>query len=196
MLKKLLLGTTNIHKIKEFSSIFADAPFLITHPKNENINLKVNENGLSFSENALIKAKEFCKSSQLISIADDSGLEIDALRGRPGIYSARYGGKKLTDDDRVELVLKQLSGIPKTKRQARFRCAIAIAWPNGKTLIEEGTLEGMIEFKQKGYNGFGYDPIFYLQKYKKTVAELNPKEKNNISHRAIAAKKILLHLKT
>ena len=196
MLQKLLIATTNIHKIQEFTSIFVNLPYMITNPEIEKINLKVDENGVSFSENALIKAKSYCKSSQMISMADDSGLEIDALGGRPGIYSARYGGTKLNDKDRVKLILKQMSEVPKQKRQARFRCAIAIAWPNGKTLVREGTLEGMIEFTQKGCNGFGYDPIFYLPKYDKTVAELDPKQKNNISHRATAGKKILLHLNT
>ena len=196
MLKKLLLATTNIHKIQEFNSIFVNLPYLITNPEIEKIKLKVHENGVSFSENALIKAKAYCKSSKMISMADDSGLEIDALNGRPGIYSARYGGKKLNDEERVKLILKQMSGIPKEKRQARFRCSIAVAWPNGKTLIREGTLEGIIEFTQKGCNGFGYDPILYLPKYRKTVAELDLEQKNNISHRATAAKKILLDLNT
>ena len=167
MLKKLLLATTNIHKIQEFNSIFVNLPYLITNPEIEKIKLKVHENGVSFSENALIKAKAYCKSSKMISMADDSGLEIDALDGRP-----------------------------KEKRQARFRCSIAVAWPNGKTLIREGTLEGIIEFTQKGCNGFGYDPILYLPKYRKTVAELDLEQKNNISHRATAAKKILLDLNT
>jgi len=194
MLQKLLIATTNIHKIQEFTSIFVNLPYLITNPKIEKINLKVNENGISFPENALIKAKAYCKSSQMISMADDSGLEIDALDGHPGIFSARYGGITLNDQDRVKLVLKQISEIPKEKRQARFRCAIAVAWPNGKTLIQEGTLEGIIEFTPKGCNGFGYDPILYLPKYNKTVAQLDLKQKNNISHRATAAKKILKHL--
>ena len=196
MMQKLLIGTTNIHKIQEFTSIFANLPYLITNPRIENINLKVDENGISFSENALTKAKSYCESSQMISISDDSGLEIDALDGNPGIYSARYGGIKLNDEDRVKLILKEMSEVPKEKRQARFRCAIALAWPSGKILIREGTLEGIIEFTPKGCNGFGYDPILYLPKYNKTVAQLDSKQKNNISHRATAAKKILQHLNT
>lgn len=191
---KLLLATTNLGKIKEFCSLFEQIPFQITTPDKEQIILDVEESGSTFSENAYIKAIAYMKESGIISLADDSGIEVDALGGKPGIYSARYGGKSLNDKDRVELLLKNMEGVPWEKRTARFRASIVIAWPDGKAILKEGVFEGYIGYKPKGVNGFGYDPIFFLPQFGMTSAQLTKEKKNKISHRSIASKKILDHL--
>ncbi len=191
---KLLLATTNLGKIKEFCSLFEQIPFQITTPDKEQIILDVEESGSTFSENAYIKAIAYMKESGIISLADDSGIEVDALGGKPGIYSARYGGKSLNDKDRVELLLKNMEGVPWEKRTARFRASIVIAWPDGRTILKEGVFEGYIGYKPKGVNGFGYDPIFFLPQFGMTSAQLTKEKKNKISHRSIASKKILDHL--
>lgn len=189
--RKILLATTNLGKIKEFYSLLHDIPYDITTPNKEEICLDVEENGTTFSENAYIKATTYMKKSGFISLADDSGIEVDALGGEPGIYSARYGGKQLSDEDRVQLLLKNMNGVPWEKRTARFKAAIVLAWPEGKTILKEGVFQGYISYKPEGVNGFGYDPIFFLPQHGMTSAQLSKNQKNKISHRYIAAKKIL-----
>ena len=193
-INKILLATTNLGKIKEFYSLFEEIPFQITTPDKEKIILDVDESGSTFSENAYIKATAYMNESGIMSLADDSGIEVDALDGKPGIYSARYGGKSLSDEERVELLLKNMNGVPWHKRTARFKASIVIAWPDGKTILKEGVFEGYIDYKPKGVNGFGYDPIFFLPQYGMTSAQLSTEKKNKISHRSIASKKILDHL--
>jgi len=188
---KILLATTNKGKIKEFYSLLQNASYIITTPDIESILLNVSEDGSTFAENAYIKAIAYMKKTGMISLADDSGIEVDALEGRPGIYSARYGGESLRDEDRVDLLLKNMNDVPWEKRTARFKAAIVLAWPDGRTILKEGILEGYISYKSQGLNGFGYDPIFYLPEYHMTSAQLSKDEKNKISHRSVAAKKIL-----
>ncbi len=187
---KLVIATANKNKIHEirhkFSGIngldlltledFSDPPVVI-------------EDGATFHENARKKAWAIASFTGLTSMADDSGLEIDALGGRPGVRSARFGGEDASDTDRNRMILEEMRGIPEDKRNARFVCVIAIALPGGECHFAAGTCEGMIADSMKGAHGFGYDPIFYLPEIGKTMAELTIDEKNKISHRAIALDK-------
>ena len=187
----LLLATTNTGKIKEFRLLLKKSRYALVTPEETGLCLSVTETGTSFRENALIKAKAYSTATNCLSLADDSGIEIDALGGLPGIHSARYGGPGLTDKDRVNLVLSNMIHVPWNLRKARFRTSIALAWPNGKYAVREGVLEGVIEFEPKGTFGFGYDPIFYVPSFQCTVAELSDVQKSQISHRSKAATKIL-----
>lgn len=144
------------------------------------------ETGSTFEENAAIKAEAVCEYTGLPSLADDSGLVVDALGGEPGVYSARYGGSGLDDHDRYLLLLDKMKGIPQPDRTARFVCAMVLSFPGGKSYTRTGTCEGSIAFEPLGEHGFGYDPVFYLSEYDKTMAQLPPEEKNRISHRARA----------
>lgn len=151
---------------------------------------EIEEGGKSFAENALKKARFCSKYSGKLTLADDSGLEVDSLKGWPGIYSARYAGEKATSQENNQKLLKEMEGIPLSGRGARFRCVIAIVSPDGREAIAEGSCRGRIGFKEKGRKGFGYDPLFILPKYGKTMAELSLEEKNRISHRGKALKKL------
>ncbi|MDY6911459.1 MAG: RdgB/HAM1 family non-canonical purine NTP pyrophosphatase, partial [Chloroflexota bacterium] len=141
-----------------------------------------------------LKAVAFTKASNLVALADDSGLEVEALGGEPGVYSARYAGVGVSDSERNAYLLAKLSGVPWEKRQARFRCVIAIADPDGNLKFCEGECPGIITFESSGEGGFGYDPIFYLPEFSKTMAELTLEEKNRVSHRGKAARKVLEYL--
>ena len=156
---------------------------------------EVEESGATFEENAALKARRYATISGLLTLADDSGLEVDALKGEPGVRSARYAGEGASDRDLVALVLARMKGVPLEKRAARFRCVIAVAWPSGRVELVEGVRQGVIAAEPRGKNGFGYDPVFYLPERGKTMAELTPAEKNRLSHRAEAARKAarLLH---
>ncbi len=195
---KLLIATNNPHKIKEYQQIFANIPFEITTPRQEGLTLDPEETGSSFSENALIKARAFAKASGLLTLADDSGLEVDVLNKAPGIYSARYGGTDKEDHKkRYQLVLKELKAlnVPDEARTARFKCVIALVSPQGQAEVVEGTVEGQIAKTPAGSNGFGYDPVFFLPELGKTMAQLEDAEKHAISHRGRAAQAALLLLK-
>ena len=148
--------------------------------------VEVEEQGVSFLENAFLKARAFCDASNFICIADDSGLEIDVLDGEPGIYSARHGGPDLDDEGRYRLILDQLREFPPCRRGARFRCALAVVGPGGRWCTAEGNCEGRIHTQPLGTNGFGYDPIFYLSTHQQTMGQLEPDVKGQISHRARA----------
>jgi XTP/dITP diphosphohydrolase len=188
---KLLIGSNNHHKIGEFSQIFADLPVEITFLEKEGITLDPEETGRAFEENAILKAKAFAEVSGLVTLADDSGLEVDALNGEPGVYSARYGGKAKDDHaGRNRLVLAKLAdlNLQDAARTARFRCVIAIASPSGEVQLAEGAVEGVIAHQAMGDGGFGYDPIFYLPEFGKTLAQLPAETKNKISHRGRAAR--------
>jgi XTP/dITP diphosphohydrolase len=188
---KLLIGSNNHHKIGEFSQIFADLPVEITFLEKEGITLDPEETGRTFEENAILKAKAFAEVSGLVTLADDSGLEVDALNGEPGVYSARYGGKAKDDHaGRNRLVLAKLAdlNLQDAARTARFRCVIAIASPSGEVQLAEGAVEGVIAHQAMGDGGFGYDPIFYLPEFGKTLAQLPAETKNKISHRGRAAR--------
>ena len=188
---KILLATGNHGKVREFSRLLQGTPFSLTTPAEEGIDIEVDENGYTFEENACLKAVAYAAKSQYPVIADDSGLEVDALGGEPGTLSARYAGENASNDDRIALVLSRLQGIPPDKRTARFRCVIAIALPSREIHLCEGECPGYITLEPKGASGFGYDPIFYLPELEKTMAELNMEEKNRISHRGKAVRKAL-----
>jgi XTP/dITP diphosphohydrolase len=183
---KLLIATTNAGKLREYTALLGDLPVQLTTPQQEGIELEVEENGATFAENALLKARAYCAASRLPTLADDSGLEVDALGGAPGVYSARYAGDNATDRQRYEKLLAELRGIPPAERTARFRCVIALALPDGTEEITEGECEGVIIDTPRGEHGFGYDPVFYMPALGKTMAELPPELKNRISHRARA----------
>jgi len=188
---KLLIATGNPDKVGEYYSLLQSTPFPLTTIADEGIDIEVDETGHTIEENARMKAVAYAKGSEFIVIADDSGLEVDALKGAPGPLSARYAGGKSTNDERIDLVLSNLKGVPWEKRSARFRCVIAIAVASRIVGICEDTCEGIITFEPKGDKGFGYDPIFYLPELGKTMAEINLSEKNQISHRGKAAQKAL-----
>ena len=185
---KLLLATTNRGKIREYRSLFSGLPFELVTPDELGVNIEVKEDRPSYAENASIKAESFTRASQVITVADDSGLEVDVLDGEPGIRSARAAGETAGDKDRIEHLLARLKGIPLNKRTARFKCVIAIAIPGGKTELCYGECAGLIALEPRGEKGFGYDPIFYLPGLDKTMAELPLDIKNQISHRGKAAR--------
>ena len=188
---KLLLATGNPAKMREYSLLLQGAPFHLATPADEGIDIKVEETGHTLEENAQLKAIAYATQSQSLVVADDSGLEVDALGGEPGSLSARYAGENASNNERIALVLSRLQGIPWEKRSARFRCVIAIASPSGKIQLCEGECPGYITFEPRGDAGFGYDPIFYLPELDKTMAELSMEEKNQVSHRGKAARKAL-----
>lgn len=188
-MRRLLIATNNPGKLKEYREIFKELPLAVTSPREEGINLFVEECGRSYAENAILKARAYARASGLLTLADDSGLEVEALEGAPGIFSSRYGGKA-SDEDRYRLLLEQMKGIPQEKRQARFVCFAALATPQGEVEIAEGSCQGFIAFAPRGEHGFGYDPVFYLPEEGCIMAELKPEMKNRISHRARAALKI------
>jgi len=194
---KLLIATRNQGKLREYRALLADLELELIGLDEAGITLQVEETGTTFEENATLKARAYARASGLLTLADDSGLEVDALGGEPGIYSARYDGQGGSDSDRCWLLLQRLKGVPDGERGARFRCVIAIATPEGKVYTSEGTCEGRIAFHPQGTYGFGYDPVFFVPQYGRTMAQLPPELKNCISHRARAAhgaRKILRHL--
>jgi XTP/dITP diphosphohydrolase len=186
---KLLLATNNPGKAREYKSLLSGVPFELVTPAEVGIETEVAEVGRSFEENARLKATTLAAESGLLTLADDSGLEVAALGGEPGTLSARYAGENASDADRVNYLLSKMQGVPQEKRQARFRCVIAIATPQGEVELCSGECEGIIALKPKGNRGFGYDPVFYMPELKKTMAELPPEGKNRISHRGRAAAK-------
>ena len=186
---KLLLASANPGKIAEYRLLLSSLDYQILTLAEQGILESAIESGSSYEENARLKATTYAKLSQLITIADDSGLEVDAMDGEPGIRSARFAGKDATDADKVKILLDRLDGVPWEKRTAHFKCVIAIVTPGGQIELCYGECHGIIAFEAKGENGFGYDPIFYLPQMAKTVAELPLEIKNQISHRAQAAYK-------
>jgi XTP/dITP diphosphohydrolase len=186
-LPKLLLATNNKGKLEELRVLLAGVPFELVSPRDIGLTLEVAETGHTYAANARLKARAFAKASGLLTLADDSGLEVDALGGAPGVLSSRYAGPGVTDSQRVAFLLAKLKDVPMEERRARFRCVIVIASPDGKYRQCSGSCRGEIALKSKGNNGFGYDPIFCFSKLCKTMAELPPKTKNRISHRARAA---------
>ena len=193
---KLLLATTNQGKLREYKSLLNGIPFELVTMAEEGIITIVDEVGENLEENAGLKAIALAKESRLLSLADDSGLEVDALGGEPGRLSARYAGENASDAERVDYLLQRLEDVPRENRTARFRCVIALAEPDEKVEYYSGECEGIIVFEPKGERGFGYDPIFYLPDYDKTMAELSMDVKNRISHRGKAAEKVRELLKS
>ncbi len=193
----LLLATTNPGKLREYREIFTELPFRLTTLDEQGIDLDVEETGTTFAENALLKARAYAQASGLLTLADDSGLEIDALGGEPGVYSARWPTADTPYPERFKLIFERLADLPPERRTARFRCVIALARPDGWHEMVEGVVEGIIADAPRGANGFGYDPIFYVPALGATTAELSPEEKHRISHRgraARAARDVLLRL--
>ena len=192
---KLLLATGNQAKAREYKSLLSALSFELVTPAELNIITIVNETGESLEENARLKATALAAESRLPALADDSGLEVDALGGEPGRLSSRYAGEGASDMDRVNYLLARLSGVPWEKRTARFKCVIAIAMPDGEVEFCTGECEGIITLEPKGKQGFGYDPVFYLPELSKTMAELPLDIKNQISHRGQAAREAYRVLK-
>lgn len=186
MEKKIIFATGNEGKMKEVRMILKELGIPVLSLKEAGITAVIEENGKTFTENAVIKATEIQKLTGTVVLADDSGLEIDYLNKEPGIYSARYMGEDTSYDIKNTAILERLSGVPDEKRTARFVCAIAAALPDGAVLTSEGVMEGIIGHEISGENGFGYDPIFYLPEYGCTSAEITPEQKNEISHRGKA----------
>ncbi len=193
-MQKLLIATNNQGKVLEFQELFKGLPYELVTPKQLGIKLDVEESGTTYRENARIKAAAFAEASGLLTLADDSGLEVDALNGEPGIRSSRYAGESASDTQRVDFLLNKLRNVPEKQRTGRFRCVIALACPDRQIEYCEGSCEGLITLAPKGAEGFGYDPIFYFPDLKKTMAELPAEVKNRISHRACAAAKARLIL--
>ncbi len=186
---RLLIATHNRGKLIEYRELFAGLGLDLVTLDDVGIREDVEENGLSFAENARIKALAYARQSRQLTLADDSGLEVDALEGEPGVYSKRYAGENVTDAERNQFLLDKLRDVPRGQRTARFRCAIAIAGSDGETWETSGTCEGEILFAPRGTHGFGYDPIFLFPTLGKTMAELSTEEKNRVSHRARAGEK-------
>ena len=183
---KLLVATTNPGKQREYRALLREVPAEIVFPDQLGITLDVEEDGATFRENAAKKALAFARASGLFTLADDSGLEVDALGGEPGVRSSRYAGEGADDPRRRAFLLEKLRGVP-PPRKARFVCVIAIAAPKGEVHFAEGTCAGEITMAERGTNGFGYDPVFQPEGRPVTMAELSAEEKNRASHRARAA---------
>jgi len=192
---KLLVATRNPGKIKEYRDILMDLPVRITWLDAEGIELEVEETGSTFEENALLKAMTYARLSGLLTWADDSGLEVDALGGWPGVASARHAGPYATDGERTQILLQRLEGVRYERRTAVFRCVVALATPDGQSWTASGSSSGVITYAPQGQGGFGYDPVFYVPKYQRTYAQLDPVEKNDLSHRGRAAVKAKVLLK-
>lgn len=187
MTTMLLVATNNPGKVREFRELLADLPVAFTFPNECGLDLEVAETAQTFEENARLKAAAYAQATGLLTLADDSGLEVDALAGAPGVWSARYAGAHASDADRVNKLLSALAEVPVGHRTARFRCVVAVAGPQGCAQTAEGVCEGEIGLSPKGEHGFGYDPVFVVQgQGGLTMAELPPDLKNQISHRARA----------
>jgi XTP/dITP diphosphohydrolase len=185
----LLIATNNRGKLAELRLIFAGLPCSIVSPTDVGIELDVAESGKTFEENAALKSVAFAKASGLLTLADDSGMEVEVLGGEPGVRSARYAGENAGDRELVKFLLDKMKHIPEGKRQARFRTVIAITTPQDlHTEFCSGECRGVITFEPKGENGFGYDPVFFLPQLGKTMAEISKDVKNGLSHRGIAAR--------
>ena len=185
-METIIFATKNKGKIREINAILADMDVNVISMEDAGITIDVVEDGTTFEENSMKKAVQIMEVSGKITLADDSGLEIDYLNGEPGIYSARYAGENTSYDIKNNLLLERLTGVPDEERTARFVCAIAAAFPDGTYEIVRGTIEGRIGYEIAGENGFGYDPIFYVPEYGCTTAEMDPEMKNKLSHRGNA----------
>lgn len=183
---RIIFATGNENKMREIREILGELGLEIVSMKEAGISVDIVEDGETFEENAMIKAEAVSKLCDDIVLADDSGLEVDYLDKAPGVYSARFMGEDTSYDIKNQAIIDKLEGVPKEKRTARFVCAIAAVLPSGKKISTRGTIEGMIGYEIKGENGFGYDPIFYVEELGCTTAEISPEEKNKVSHRGNA----------
>lgn len=187
---RLIFATGNKNKMVEIRMILADCGYEILSMKEAGIDIDIVEDGKTFEENAIIKATAIAKVANCVVLADDSGLEVDYINKEPGIYSARYMGEDTSYDIKNANLIERLNGVPDELRTARFVCAIAAAFPDGRVETRTGTIEGRLAYEPAGENGFGYDPIFYVPEFGKTTAELSPEEKNKVSHRGKALEMI------
>jgi XTP/dITP diphosphohydrolase len=192
---KLLLATNNPAKVREYRSLLKDAGYELMTPSELGINLSVAETGSTLRENARLKATALAAKSGLLTLADDSGLFVDALNGQPGVLSARYAGAQATDKERLDYLLSKLKDVPVEKRTAQFRCVIAITTPGGRVDFYQGQCSGLISLTPSGEGGFGYDPVFYLPRRGRTMAELPQEVKDSLSHRSRAAGKAVKALR-
>ncbi len=186
---RLLVATRNHGKLRELSDLLGSVPFELVSLADVGIEVDVEETGHTFEDNAVLKAETYRDLSGMLTLADDSGLEVDALGGEPGVRSARYAGPDATDSDRIQLLLKNLQSTPEATWAAQFTCVIAIASPGEETRLFPGSCRGRIVREPKGENGFGYDPVFLFPDLGLTMAELTPEQKNEVSHRALAVRK-------
>ena len=185
-MKRFIVATKNRGKLKEIREILADFPFEVVSMEEAGIDADIEEYGSTFEENAMIKARDVSGATGEIVMADDSGLEVDYLDGAPGIYSSRFAGEGATDGDKNNKLLRLLKDVPFENRKARFVCVIAVVFPNGSSFSVRGTCEGYIDLKPEGDNGFGYDPLFFMQDYNMTMAQMKTEDKNKVSHRGKA----------
>ena len=193
-MKKVIIATQNKGKAKDFEALFGPLGYEVLTLQDVAEDMDVEETGVTFEENAILKAEAVAERLQTTVIADDSGLEIDALNGEPGVYSARYSGAEKSDEANIDKVLGNLADVPEAERTARFRCILAIAAPGKETKTFSGSCEGSILTERRGENGFGYDPIFWVPTEGKAMAELVPAEKAAISHRGNAIRSLKQHL--
>ena len=189
-MKRIIFATSNEGKMREIRSIMENSGYRVVSLKEAGISIEVEENGTTFEENAIIKASTIAKATGELVLADDSGLEVDYMDKAPGVYSARFLGEDTDYVIKNNYILEKLQGVPKEERSARFVCVIALSYPDGTCITRRGTIEGYIGYEIRGENGFGYDPIFMVDEYNKTTAELSIEEKNQISHRAKALRAI------
>ncbi|HHY82189.1 MAG TPA: XTP/dITP diphosphatase [Clostridiales bacterium] len=190
-MKRLVIASNNEGKIKEIRQLFSDLDYEIVSLKDINIKVDINEDQPDFAGNSFKKASEISRLTGEIVLADDSGLEVEALGGQPGVHSARFAGSNATDCQNNEKLLSLLKDVPENRRNARFRCVVTMYWPDGSYIQTEGTCPGRIGNSPRGNGGFGYDPLFIVEGYNRTMAELTAEEKNSISHRAIAIKALV-----
>ena len=194
-MKKIVVATQNKGKVKEIKEILAGLPIEIQTMGEAGIDIEIEENGKTFEENAIIKAEAISKLTDALVIADDSGLEIDYLNKEPGVYSARYLGKDTPYEEKNQIIIDRLAGVPKEERTARFVCAIALAEAGKETITTYGTIEGYIGDHAEGENGFGYDPIFFVDELGTSTANISLEVKNEISHRAKALRTMVEKIK-
>ena len=187
---EVIVATQNRGKVREIKKVLKGLGFRIVSLNDFSGVPQIEEDGKSFLENALKKARFYSKYFGSLTLADDSGLEVDVLKGRPGVYSARYAGERASAQERNRKLLKEMEAIPLSKRGARFKCVLAVVSPEGKEVVVEGSCRGRIGFKEVGKKGFGYDPLFVLPSYGKTMAQLSVEKKNRISHRGKALRKL------
>lgn len=180
---EVFIATKNEGKVREIASMLTDKGVTVKSILDLTEPIEIEETGITFAENAILKAETMSQKLGSTVIADDSGLSVDALNGRPGVYSARYAGEHTTDQENIDKLLVELAGVPVNNRTARFHCALAVASPGIETAVFHGECEGVILEKQQGTGGFGYDPVFFVPEFGKTMAELTKAEKNSISHR-------------
>lgn len=186
-MRSLILATGNPGKVREFRRLLEGSGYRVLTPAEAGVSVDVHEDGDSYAANAAKKARAYAQAAGMLALADDSGIEVDALDGRPGVRSARYGTPDLDDAGRTALLVRELDGTPPERRTARYRAVVALAWPDGRTELFEGTMEGRIGHAPRGGRGFGYDPVFLVADGR-TAAELDDAEKDAISHRGIAVR--------